>query len=69
MGLKAFIERNPGVITQLFPTKVECQISASEFKEKINVDDPLTGRNQAALDFLYQYMDNLQGREKGTEDS
>ena len=65
VGLKSSIERNSEVITQLFPTKEECQISAAEFKGKIEVHDSLTERNQAALDFLFQYIDNLQERKQG----
>ena len=65
VGLKSFIERNPGVIAQLFPTREMCQISAAEFIRQIEVPDSLTERNQTALDFLFQYIDNLQGQKQG----
>lgn len=66
VGLKSFIERNPEVIKQLFPTRDDCNICAKEMKEKICFnDDASADPNATAKDFFFQYMDLIESRKEG----
>jgi hypothetical protein len=67
VGLKSFIESNPEVISQLYPTRKDCNIYAQEVKDKIEFsDDETLERNAKTKDFFFQYVELLENRKEGT---
>jgi hypothetical protein len=67
VGLKSFIESNPEVISQLYPTRKDCNIYAQEVKDKIEFsDDETLERNAKTKDFFFQYVELLENTKEGT---